>query len=94
MKKSFIVLARSCYFCNTEEIINFREHWYFCPQCSAIYTHMILHKAGCKHVNNKAPVVTTDCWFRNDRRAKIFIKENRYGQVCSTCGEACEADGW
>lgn len=90
----FTISTSGCYFCKSPEIIRFKEHWRFCPDCAAIYTWMVLLKIGCGHINAATPVVVSDCWYTKDRRAKTFIKENNRGQVCSTCGESCEADGW
>ena len=90
----FTILTSGCYFCKSPEIIRFGEHWSFCPDCSVIYTYMVLLETGCKHIKNGIPLVTNDCWFPKDRRAKTFIKYNSRGQVCSTCGEECYADGW
>lgn len=94
MSRTFTITENKCYFCNAKETIHFNEHYRFCPECSAIYTNMLVQRSGCKHVNNTTPVVTTDCWFAKDRRAKVFIKYNSWGQVCSKCGEECYADGW
>lgn len=92
--RNLVISLHRCYFCNAIEVIRFGEHWSFCARCSAIYTYMLLLETGCEHVKKGIPLVTNDCWFAKYRRAKTFIKYNSRGQVCSTCGEECYADGW
>lgn len=94
MSRTFTITKNKCYFCNAEETIRFNEHWNFCGECSAIYTYMLIHESNCEHIHKGIPMVTTDCWFAKVRRAKVFIKYNSRGQVCSRCGEECYADGW
>ena len=94
-----------CYFCGRGPVTRFAEHWTFCPCCAAIYTYMIIWKASCEHITpnytgdqpkNTAPVpvVRSDCWFKKDREAKIYIKYKSDKMVCSKCGDLCDADGW
>jgi len=85
--------ARKCYFCGAVTI-RFAEHWLFCPQCAAIYTHCFVWETFCKHIKDDTPVVRSECWFKKDREKKAYIKETDEGQFCSKCGEPVEADGW
>ena len=58
-----------CYFCGQPRTIEFSEHYTFCPNCSAIYTTMIIQKSNCDHINNESriPTVVREPWFANDR---------------------------
>jgi hypothetical protein len=95
IKREFAIEQRPCYFCEAVEQIRFREHWLFCPLCSAIYTYMIVHKVNCKHADGATPVVLNRCWFKDCSREKVYIKHmSPELQVCSVCGMHCEAGGW
>ncbi len=95
MSRTFTITKNKCYFCNAEETIRFNEHWRFCPECSAIYTYMLVLKTGCGHIHEGSPVVLNRCWFKNHRRTKVYIKYvNAEIQKCSRCWAHCEADGW
>ena len=82
-----------CYFCGTATI-RFAEHWLFCPECAAIYTHMIVWETFCKHIKDRTPVVRSDCWYKEDREKKAYIKQSKGGLHCSKCNEPVDADGW
>jgi len=84
---------KPCYFCGHKETIRFAEHWIFCPECAAIYTHCIVWK-GCKHVKEGTPVVRSDCWYKDVREKKAYIEEHKDRQYCSVCHAVVEADGW
>ena len=96
MSRTFTIIKNKCYFCNAKEIIRFNEHYRFCPECSAIYTHMLVLEIQCVHLNIHSPVVINECWYAKERRAKVYIKPGyEHGtQVCSWCATRCEADGW
>ena len=89
-----MVRGAPCYFCGNENIVRFHEHYIFCPECAAIYTKMIVWNMSCKHVLNDTPVVRSDCWYKENREAKVYIKVVDNKQICSICGAECEADGW
>lgn len=82
-----------CYFCGSTTV-RFAEHWKFCPECAAIYTNMIIWEKNCKHIKDRTPVARSDCWFKNVRDKKVYIKEVNGVYVCSKCGKPVEADGW
>ncbi len=95
MSRTFTITENKCYFCNAKETILFNEHYRFCPECSAIYTNMLVLEIQCIHLNIRSPFVTRDCWYVKERRAKAYIKPGHDGaQICSWCGTECYADGW
>ena len=84
----------SCYFCGNEETILFHEHYTFCPNCSAIYTDLMIQESNCDHVKSGVPVALREPWYAKNRNVP-FIKEDVLGfQKCSVCGKPCIADGW
>jgi len=83
----------NCYFCDNEETILFHEHYVFCPNCSAIYTDLMILESNCKHVENGVPVALREPWYTKNRNTP-FIKEEGDMQKCSVCGKTCIADGW
>lgn len=88
----FKIIKKKCYFCDNKRLIKFREHYYFCPECSCIYTYMIIQESHCKHTKDRIPVVNREPWYKEIRN-KAYIKEGKL-QICSKCGAKCIADGW
>ena len=91
----FHIIKERCFFCNQPEIIQFSEHYYFCPHCSAIYTFNLLLKSTCPHMKDdkNVPTVIRKPWFTAIRN-EIYIDYSNHGQTCSKCGLECIADGW
>jgi hypothetical protein len=87
---------KPCYFCGHPQTIGFHEHFIFCPDCSAIYTFMLILEAVCDHVE-KAPVIYRHPWFDRDTN-KPFIYaatlDDQYPYRCSECDALVLADGW
>jgi hypothetical protein len=83
----------NCYFCNNEETTLFHEHYTFCPNCSAIYTNLMIQESSCDHVKDGVPVTLREPWYEENRNVP-FIKEKGDEQECSVCGKSCIADGW
>lgn len=82
-----------CYFCNNEETVLFQEHYIFCPNCSAIYTDLMIQESNCDHIKNGVVVAIREPWYAKNRNV-LFIKEKNNEQECSVCGKPCVADGW
>lgn len=92
---AFAVVEGKCHFCNEVELIRFGEHYIFCPNCSVIYTTMVLQSTSCEHIKEYTPAVSNDSWFPKYREMRTYIKYKSYDdQKCSVCGAPCEADGW
>jgi len=86
---------KPCFFCGGKETLLFNEHYHFCPECSAIYTNMIVQK-GCKHIHGDAIVALREPWFDGFRQTlrhdgKFYLINEMF---CSFCGTVCVADGW
>jgi len=83
-----------CPFCGKGPLVHFHEHYYFCTDCTVMYTEMIVHKSDCEHIKEGVLTVHREPWYK-DARNKVYIKIMRNGgQECSLCGAACLADGW
>jgi len=85
-----------CYFCG-EETVRFHEHYHFCPECSAIYTYLIVQKSHCKHIKDRTPTVMREPWYKDLRMnsKKPYIMEETNGsKTCSICNRPCSSDGW
>jgi len=90
-----VALNEPCYFCDNKHTIGFKEHYYFCPSCSAIYTFMIVYRKSCEHITNKTPVIERPPWYKEHRK-KPYILNNNWGssRMCSICNKHVRADGW
>lgn len=93
-----VVLKQKCFFCAQDEIVEFDEHYYWCPRCRAVYTYMLILERGCDHIPghepDNCPVVEEQPNRRSLTKGKTFIKQFGDRQWCSQCGAACVADGW
>lgn len=78
-----------CYFCG-EDTVRFHEHYFFCPECSAIYTYLIVWSSKCSHIKEGIPTVLREPWYADLRNKKAYIKDEK----CSICHKECVADGW
>lgn len=105
----FGVVHEDCYFCGQPRMIRFDEHYYFCPNCSAIYTFNIIIEANCNHIdsNKRIPIVSRvpsriiNQWGDGQlirispSVGKVYIEEDDHcDQTCSVCHQPCIADGW
>jgi len=91
----FGITRNTCPFCEHKGLVLFHEHYYFCPDCSAIFTFNVVQKSNCNHLADRAPTAIREPWYREKRENTLYIKENPNGeQECSKCGAECIADGW
>lgn len=86
-------MPEKCYFCG-KDAIKFHEHYYFCPECSAIYTYLIVWKSNCKHIKDRIPTATRPPWYKDVRESKAYIEEVGENHRCSICKKPCSVDGW
>ena len=91
----FGIIEETCYFCGQSKVIGFNEHYTFCPECSAIYTFMIIQRKSCEHITDDTPIAERSPWYK-EYREKPHILSNSYGtgQKCSVCSKHVLADGW
>ena len=96
----FGIMEVECHFCKQFPIVRFAEHYCFCPNCSAIYTKMIIHSKRCNHVmKNKTPVAIREPWFKSVRQESTYLialaePEDGFTHMCSQCHARVKADGW
>lgn len=92
----FAIINEACCFCGNNQVIKFHEHYYFCPECSAIYTFNILQSSECDHIKDGVPTVLREPWYKSARSKTVYAKEiDKAGYtVCSKCGKQCVVDGW
>ncbi len=99
----FGIVYGECVFCNQPRTVEFDKHYNFCPNCKAIYTTMLIQKAGCKHVVDGTPIAIQEPWNEEDRKGAEFIRVLRLSTVnpdepdqyfCSVCSKKCVVDGW
>jgi hypothetical protein len=79
-----------CALCGYIETVPFHEHYTFCPDCSAIYTQMIVQEKNCDHIKDDTVVVEREPWYKSTREETIYIFED----ACSVCKKKAIADGW
>ena len=88
-----------CPFCKQETTVGFNEHYHFCPNCTAIWTSMIVVR-GCKHlIKNKSALFTErESWFKkthkNDSAPYAFEAGGMGNRFCSKCRAQVILDGW
>lgn len=87
----FGIVNKACYFCGQPRTIRHSEHYTFCPNCSAIYSKMILQESHCKHFDGDQAIVIElePCY--PEYRDKLYVDK---GDICSICGANVDADGW
>lgn len=89
------VSKETCYFCGNRGGIGFKEHYFFCPYCSAIYTSMIVQRKSCNHITKDTPVTERPPWFKVFRlKPHILTVNGNVTQKCSICSKSVLADGW
>lgn len=92
---SYGTVKEQCPFCKYEETFVFAGHYTLCPNCSAIYTEMMVVE-GCEHHKDSALVVSREPWFTEIReKARVetpYVLEDR--MLCSKCYKPVNADGW
>jgi hypothetical protein len=93
--EEFGVVDEKCYFCGHEKTVRFKEHYVFCPCCTAISTDVIAIKK-CKHFTDSIVIAIREPWFPKSRNKKPYIigDESEGMGPCSICGTLCIADGW
>ena len=69
------LLERECPFCKCKGTFGFKEHYYFCPNCTAIYTYCMLQKSNCKHMIRDIPIAEREPWFPKVREESVYVKE-------------------
>lgn len=92
----FGVSPEECYFCGQPNTVGFKEHYTFCPNCSAIYTFLIIQESHCDHIDpdKDIPCVERIPWYKSARNKVYIIKDTNGDQRCSICDSVCMADGW
>jgi len=90
----FGIEHEKCYFCGQPRTIQFEDHYTFCPNCSAIYTNMMLLRSGCDHITENTPCVLNEPWYKSDRQKPYMVETIEDTKICSICGAKCESDGW
>jgi hypothetical protein len=95
----FGIVEEECFFCKQPRTVAFNEHYTFCPNCSAIYTFMMIYKDKdtCSHITGDEPTVIKKPIYKSVRD-KIHIYKggdvvpNNYH--CSYCRNIVYVDGW
>jgi len=87
----FGIVMKKCYFCDQPRTVRFNEHYTFCPNCSAIYSTMILQESHCEHFEGDQAIVIEFEPCYPEYRDKPYIA---CGDTCSVCGVNVCADGW
>lgn len=91
----FGIVHKECYFCGQPRTILFNEHYYFCPNCSAVYTFMIVQKANCEHIKEGVPCAVREPWYKRNRTKPYILEANdSEQQFCQICQMRCLVDGW
>jgi len=82
-----------CYFCESENLFRFNEHWLICQDCGALYTLLSDIEPSCTHVNIDTPFINkfSEEDNHNVKTEKVFI--DRYSR-CSHCGKMVIDKGW
>jgi hypothetical protein len=95
--EEFAIIDETCYFCNHEQTVRFKEHYNFCPMCTAISTNMIPIEK-CNHfTKDSMTIALREPWFsktRSDGKPYVIGDESEGMGPCSICGKLCIADGW
>ena len=110
MPEYWIEKNKKCYLCNSKGLVKFNEHYYFCPECSCIYTYAIIMESNCNHIQENhslyiqsnysdpvkepIPTVIRDSWYKTIKDKVYIIEGEDDSQTCSICGAECIADGW
>lgn len=92
----FGIITQPCYFCEHEQLVHFHEHYYFCPECSVIYTFLMIQETNCEHMvkdTQTIPCINNRPWYK-EARNKLFIYSEFGQQFCSVCDAFVTADGW
>jgi len=94
--EEFEIVNEECYFCGHENIVRFKEHYNFCPACTAISTDMIAI-TKCSHFGNSIVIAIREPLsfkLRHGNKPYVIGDESEGMGPCSICGKFCEADGW
>lgn len=80
-----------CFFCGSNKLTHFDEHFTRCNECRSIYTYH-LQNTGCNHVSDeRIPTVYVPSDVTTD---KAFIDYTGADMLCSVCNKKVSADGW
>lgn len=95
--EEFGIIDEICYFCGNKHIVRFKEHYNFCPMCTAISTDMI-PITKCKHFTSESLVIAIRepiiSKIRSNQIPYVIGDESEGMGPCSICGKLCIADGW
>ena len=99
MYRSYGFTKKACHFCSHEEVLAFNEHFYFCPNCAALYTFPIIWWKKCEHIKNRIPLaLNKPCYKEAQEKVHISKEVSVFDgtdfMCCSNCGMECHADGW
>ncbi len=83
-----------CPFCGQKKVVSFREHYFFCTECTAIFTGMIVHESNCDHIEKGVLTVLREPWHKNAKEGKTYIINMEMCQQCSICHAECVSNGW
>jgi len=90
----FGIVEEKCPFCGQEKVVQYDEHYYFCPGCVCIYTFPMVIESNCEHIKDGAPTLIHAGRHKIPDRSVPFIFELSGTQLCSICNKTCIADGW
>lgn len=85
-----------CFFCGSNDTVEFNEHYVFCKDCTAIYTDMILQETECGCFINKSSAIVVERypwfkdWFLRHKNGVFVTPKGK----CAGCGKDVIADGW
>lgn len=101
MNREYGLNKDKCYFCGHDELVLTNEHYYFCPNCMALFTFVIVWQ-GCGSVSeciksgDRVPTTFHPPMYK-EARSKVYIKRSitfNDSWCCSKCGSEVHADGW
>lgn len=102
-ERAFAIIQKECYFCKAKELLRFNEHYYFCPTCTVLYTHLLIHDSECKHISKYSGIPTTmrTPWYDGYAHTRteglqIHIWQSYEDELhrCSVCHGVVNCDGW
>lgn len=92
----FGTVEEECFFCKQPRTIAFNEHYTFCPNCSTIYTYIIIlkDKNTCSHINGDEPTVIKRPIYKYVRDKVHIYEAGKNSYHCSYCHNTVHIDGW
>jgi len=96
---AFGTVMKKCYFCDQPRTILTNEHYTFCPNCTALYTFMLVQKSNCEHIKDGVPrILHVPNYPYTIDKPYIYEGYEEEGHAifdrCSVCHTNCHADGW